>query len=151
MRVAVVGMGNRVRGDDGAGPEVIRALRPELSDYPETLLLDGERMPENLLGEIQKFGPDRLIIVDAVDMGQKPGSVGLVDIHSVRKTALSTHKLPISMFLDYLQARMRFKLVFVGIQPRETGLNSSMSPEVRKAIDVAKELVKENISRPASA
>ena len=122
---------------------VVSALMPEVGD--KALLLDCDSNPENLLGELQEFSPEKVIMIDAVDMGEKPGSVGLVDIHSVRKQAMSTHKLPLSMFIDYLRSRMSFKLVFIGVQPRETGLNKRMSKEVRDAIPLAKELVKEHL------
>jgi hydrogenase 3 maturation protease len=144
MRVAVCGIGNRIRGDDGVGPEVISALKPEIGDS-DVLLFDCEINPESLLARIEDFSPDKLIVIDAVDMGGKPGSVGVVDIHSVKKQAISTHKLPLSMFIDYLQNKMRFKLIFIGIQPKEIGFNKSMSDEVRKAIPLAKELVLRNI------
>lgn len=144
MRVAVCGIGNRIRGDDGVGPEVIRALRPDVQDS-NILLLDCEYSPESLLGNLQDFSPEKVIMIDAVDLGKKPGSVGIVDIHSIKKQAMSTHKLPLNMFIDYLQGRMRFKLLFVGIQPRDIGFNKEMSREVREAIPLAAELVKRNL------
>ncbi len=145
MRVAVCGVGNRIRGDDGVGPEVVDALRREIDDK-DVLLLDCESSPENLLGELQEFSPDKVILVDAVNLGGKPGSIGMVDIHSIRKQAMSTHKLPLNMFIDYLQSRMKFKLVFIGIQPRQTGLNTGISKECRNAVPLAKELVKQHMS-----
>lgn len=144
MRVAVCGIGNRIRGDDGVGPEVIRTLRPEL-EGDNVLLLDCEETPESFLGELQGFSPEKVILVDAVDLGKPAGSLGLVDIHSVKKQAMSTHKLPLNLFIDYLQGKMRFKLVFIGVQPKNTGLNAEMSEEVRKAIPFVRELVRQNL------
>ena len=144
MKVAVCGIGNRIRGDDGIGPEVIDALRPDV-DERNVLLLDCERSPENVLGKLQAFSPEKVILIDAVEMGKKPGSIGLVDIHTIRKQTMSTHKLPLNLFIDYLQSRMKFKLIFIGVQPRELGLNSEMSGECRKAIPLVKELVRQHL------
>ena len=144
MKVAVCGIGNRMRGDDGVGPEVVRTLIPELGDK-DILLLDCDTNPENMLGELQRFSPDKVIVIDAVDMGQNPGQIGIVDMHSIKKQAMSTHKLPISMFIDYLQNRMRFKLVFIGVQPKSIGLDMEMSREVTEAIPMVRELVKESL------
>ena len=144
MRVAVCGVGNRIRGDDGVGPEVIQALRSEIDDK-DVLLLDCESSPENLLGEIQGFSPDKVILIDAVDLGEKPGSVGMVDIHSIKKQSMSTHKLPLNLFIDYLQNRMKFKIHFIGIQPKQTALGEEMSEECRKAVPLVKDLVKQYI------
>ena len=145
MRTAVCGIGNRIRGDDGAGPEIVDHLRNTLEESGDLLLLDCESAPENVLGDIQNFKPDKVILIDAVDIGKAPGTIGIVDIHSIKKQAMSTHKLPISMFIDYLQTRMKFKLIFVGVQPKHTDLEKEMSTEVRQAIPYASELVKQNI------
>ncbi len=143
MKVAICGIGNRIRGDDGIGPEVIAELRSQVPE--ECMLYDFDENPESFIGDLIDYGPEKVILVDAVDMGQKPGSVGLIDFHSVKKQVMSTHKMPVSMFIEHLQNRMRFKLVFVGIQPKEIGLNKEMSAEVRQAIPLAAELVKKNL------
>ena len=39
MKIAVCGIGNRIRGDDGVGPEVIRTLRPDVADMDVLLLV----------------------------------------------------------------------------------------------------------------
>jgi hydrogenase 3 maturation protease len=144
MKVAVCGIGNRIRGDDGVGPEVIRSLRDDIKDQ-DVLLLDCESSPENFLGELQRFGPEKVILIDAVELGKPPGTIDLVDIGTIKKQAMSTHKLPLNLFIDYLQARMRFKLLFIGIQPKQVGLNLQMSEECSQAITYAKELVKQHL------
>lgn len=144
MKVAVCGIGNRIRGDDGVGPEVIQSLRRDIQSS-DVLLLDCESNPENFLGDIQEFSPEKVILIDAVELGKPAGSIGLVDIHTIKKQAMSTHKLPLNLFIDYLQNRMRFKLLFIGVQPKETGLDSEMSEECRNSIGLVKELVKQNL------
>lgn len=144
MRVAVCGVGNRIRGDDGIGPEAIEALRGDVQDR-DVLLLDCEQAPESFLGKLQSFSPEKVILIDAVDLGKPPGSIGMVDIHTIKKQVMSTHKLPLSLFMDYLQARMKFKLLFIGVQPRQTGLDSPMSDEVRQAIPLVRELVRQHL------
>ena len=145
MKVAVCGIGNRIRGDDGVGPEVVSELRRDIGEAKDVLILDCEEKPESILGDLQRFSPDKLIIVDAVDLGKEPGTIGIVDIHSVKKQAMSTHKLPLNMFIDYLQTRMKFKLVFIGVQPKEICYNTGLSEECRNAVPFAKELVKQHI------
>jgi hydrogenase 3 maturation protease len=144
MRVAVCGIGNRIRGDDGIGPEAIDALRGDIQDR-DVLLLDCESSPESFLGELQAFSPEKVILIDAVDLGKPPGSIDLVDIHTIKRQAMSTHKLPLNLFIDYLQARMRFKLIFIGVQPGQTSLDTSMSEEARQAIPLVKELVRQHL------
>ncbi len=144
MKVAVCGIGNRIRGDDGIGPEVIDALKSDTKDK-NVLLLDCESNPENFLGELQAFSPEKVIMIDAVEFGKPPGSIDMVDIHTIKKQAMSTYKLPLSLFIDYLQTRMKFKLLFIGVQPKQTGLDAMMSQECRNAVSLVKELVKQHL------
>ena len=47
-RVAVLGVGNEMNGDDGAGVRVVRALAARLAATPGLLLIDGGRGPREL-------------------------------------------------------------------------------------------------------
>ncbi len=73
-RLLIVGVGNPDRGDDGAGPAVIAALRERLgvrtqADHLALIEHDGEAT--SLLEVMQDF--KRVVIVDAADFGGKPG------------------------------------------------------------------------------
>ena len=70
-KIAVCGIGNRLRGDDAAGPLVIDMLA---QSFPaeNVLLLDCGTVPERFTSKIVSFSPDMLIIVDAVDMAGPP-------------------------------------------------------------------------------
>ena len=48
-KALIVGIGNRLRGDDGVGPEIINRLS---SPLPHLLLFDVGETPENYLGKI---------------------------------------------------------------------------------------------------
>ena len=72
-RVAVVGVGQRLRGDDGAGPAVAQRLAP-LADAA-LLVVDAGHAPENCLGPIVRFRPDAILFVDAARGGLAPGEL----------------------------------------------------------------------------
>lgn len=71
-RLAIVGIGNPLAGDDGAGPAVVEALRAQLGEPPGVLLerLDGDLFAvAELLPRARRF-----VFVDAV-IGSPPGQV----------------------------------------------------------------------------
>ncbi|MEP0774380.1 MAG: hydrogenase maturation protease [Acidobacteriota bacterium] len=82
--VAVVGIGNSLAGDDGAGPAVVEALRAQLGEPPGVLLerLDGDLFAvAELLPRARRF-----VFVDAV-IGSPPGQV-------IRRAAGPAHLAP---------------------------------------------------------
>ncbi len=66
----VLGLGNPLRGDDGVGPVVISTLLEEYS-LPDVKFVDGGT--PGLETALIWRGYQRAIIVDAADMGLKPG------------------------------------------------------------------------------
>lgn len=138
MRTAVCGIGNPLRGDDGVGPLLLRCLKGKLDDK-ETLLLDCGSTPESFSKDIIAFRPDRLLIVDAADFGARPGEWKTLDVDEIPKFGLSTHSMPLSVFIKYILGRHKCEIVFLGIQPDKAHLGLSdkegLSPACRKALD----------------
>jgi hydrogenase maturation protease len=65
----VLGLGNPLRGDDGLGPAVIAALRGRAGRGLTLIESDGYDLLEWLASETF----ERIVIVDAADLGQAPG------------------------------------------------------------------------------
>ena len=147
MRCVVCGVGNRLRGDDAAGPVVVDELRKKLGDSEELLFVDCGSAPENFLDKVVGFGARRVIVVDAVAMGAEPGAVEVVDVSRIRGFLHSTHQLPLSLFIRYLEKDAGCEVVFVGVQPESVGFGSELSDACRKgvlrAVDVVCGLVGE--------
>src|SRR5512135_3260488 len=72
-RLALVGIGNLLRGDDAAGILIARALarRPALQK-PNLLVLDSGGLPENFSGVLRRFQPDAILFIDAAELGAAP-------------------------------------------------------------------------------
>jgi coenzyme F420 hydrogenase subunit delta len=87
----VIGCGNVMLGDDGAGPAAVKLLETE-GGLPESVgLLDagtGIRLMlfNMLLSEKQ---PKKIIVLDAVDVGRKPGEVFEIDLGNCATIAAS--------------------------------------------------------------
>src|SRR5437870_308197 len=73
LRVAVVGIGHELRGDDAAGSRVARALQPRSHDL--LLVIDAGPAPENCTGPLRRFAPDLVLLIDAAQINVPPGTI----------------------------------------------------------------------------
>lgn len=129
-RVAIVGIGNELLGDDAAGPRVVRELAARLPATPGLLLLNGGIAPENFSGPIRRFRPDLVLEIDAADQGQPAGTTAWIDWEEADGLSATTHTLPPSVFASYLVAELGCRVALIGIQPAALDLNTPLSPAV---------------------
>ena len=144
MKCAICGVGNRLRGDDAFGPMVVDRIAEKHAlngRNDEMLFLDCGTAPENFVSNIDKFKPDAVVIIDAVNLWKEPGHVEIVDIAKIVGVLHSTHQLPLSLFIEYLQKNGRCGVSFVGVQPKSCAFGEEMSCECEAAIDVAVDVV----------
>lgn len=132
-RVAVIGVGSDMRGDDVAGVEIVRRLRQHVKS-PRVMLLEAGVAPENFTARIKKFRPSLVIIVDTADFGGEPGEAILAQAKAITGLSISTHTMPLSLFAEYLSEETDAKVVLLGIQPRRVGFGARVSREVERAI-----------------
>ena len=137
MRRVLVGcVGNVLRGDDGFGPAVAERLSlPAGAEVVETGI-GGIALVQELMA-----GCDGLVLVDAVDSGEAPGTVTAVvpdvgeaahvpDLHLANPQRV----LSIAKGLGVLPGRV----VIVGCQPSDVDtLGEGLSPPVARALEVA--------------
>ncbi len=140
-RVCIVGVGNRGRGDDGAGPRVIDARR----GGTRGVWIDAGMAPENYLEPIARSSPDTVLIVDAVAFGGIPGECRLMNVEVMDTVALSTHAGSLAMLGEYLSARTRARIQVLGIQPESIdareGLSHSVGESVREVAAMLSDLL----------
>jgi hydrogenase 3 maturation protease len=135
-RVAVVGVGNPMRSDDAAGVLVARALsqREWATNTDRVLILEAGQAPENRTGELRKFAPDLVLIVDAADMGATPGTIQWIPEESIDGMSASTHSLPLSLLARYLKLELNCAVMLLGIQADSNEVGERVSPEVLHAV-----------------
>ena len=135
-RVAVLGIGNPDRGDDGAGPASVRALRKGLRGRSSSVrLLEAGPVPESFTGPLRRFVPSHVVLVDAVRAGRKPGAVFLVDPASIGHDDLSSHRAPLSWLIRYLAQTTGCRVLLLGVQPGRTEPGEPLSAVVRKSVE----------------
>jgi hydrogenase 3 maturation protease len=130
-KVLIIGIGNRLRGDDGAGPLLIDVLKGEV----EATLLDVGEEPLNYLGVVDSAAADTIVVFDAVEMGKPTGSIAKLNLEDLSEsTTLSTHSIPVRHVLKMVEMRTDANLVLFGVQAGTLRLGNEMSPEVESAV-----------------
>ena len=132
-RVAVLAIGSELRGDDAAGILVGRSIIRRSRSRKLKVFL-GETAPENLTGEIRKFKPSHIILVDTADMKERPGTVLLLKPEELSKDiTFSTHKMPAEVLIEYFIKSMGAGVTFIGIQPLNIKFGTKISKSVQRS------------------
>lgn len=134
QKYAVLGIGSQLRSDDAAGMYFIELLSG-LVQQDDVLLIAGSTAPENFTGIIKNFAPDKLFIVDAAHMELLPGETKVVPACDIGGVSFSTHMLPLSVMLKYVEYESGCDVLFIGIQPKCTDQGFCMSDEVKKGTE----------------
>jgi hydrogenase maturation protease len=146
-RVLVIGVGNTLRGDDGIGVHVARALASlPLPEHVE--VFDGGTEGLSMLFEMQRA--DRVILIDAADMRKPPGeartldSVLLEDSTKVRFSSL--HGIGVAEVLALGRAvGVEPTVTILAIQPADIrprdGLSEALAARVPEYVELAEGLL----------
>ncbi|HET9016462.1 MAG TPA: hydrogenase maturation protease [Thermomicrobiaceae bacterium] len=138
-RVVVVGLGNRLRGDDAVGPLVADRLAGRTP--PGVTVLSHEGDPTDLL-EVWD-GADLCVVVDAVWSGSAPGTLHRVEpLAGPLRTRLdfpSSHgfDLPGTVALARVLGRLPRRLVVLGVEAAGFDRGAALSPPVAAALPAA--------------
>ena len=129
--IVVLGVGNFLHGDDGAGPAVAAGVAA--LELPGVAAYDCGTAPENFTGVVRRAGPDLLVIVDAAEMGLLAGSVRRIPLERICDTAIGTHMLALSHLVQFL-ADAAGRIVVVGVQPACMGGREGLSAAVEEGV-----------------
>jgi hydrogenase maturation protease len=151
VKTLVAGIGNIFLGDDGFGVEVANRLSAA-PPRPGVLVADYGIRGVHLAYELLD-GYDALVIVDAVPMGEPPGTVAVIEpdldalegaLEDVGPTmdAHSMNPAVVLGMLSGLGGRVD-RVVIVGCQPANLDEGIGLSPPVAAAVDWAVEAVGE--------
>ena len=138
----IIGVGNRWRRDDIAGIAVLDELRDRVDDTVELIESDGE--PTRLIDAFERA--PKVLMVDAVMTGAKPGSV-----HRFADTELpdrmgigqSSHLVGLigTIELGKLLGKLPNGLVLIGIEATDFANGEGMTEAVASGVQAAAALV----------
>lgn len=131
FKIAIIGIGQEMRGDDGVGAMVARALLANNSE--QLLVIDAGCAPENFIGPICRFQPDLVLLIDAVSMDETPGTIKWFPSGIFEGFNGSTHSLSLDVFTSYLLANLNCEIALIGIQPAYTQIRDCLSPKIQQS------------------
>jgi hydrogenase 3 maturation protease len=146
-KILFLGIGNDMLGDDAIGPVTVNRLSELFKGRTDILVINGGTVPENYTGIIRRENPSHLIFIDAVEMGKEPGHIRLVEKDEIANYSISTHAMPISFLIKYLESSVDAQIILIGIQPKNMDMTQStlkkvISSEVEKSIEEIVETLK---------
>ncbi len=138
-KTLVLGIGNTLLRDEGAGIHAMRQLAEQAAGRADIEFVDGGTLSFSLAGVIEDA--DQLIVIDAAQLEDTPGATMVFEgeqmdafVGSRRKR--SVHEvglidlLMIARLADHLPARR----ALIGIQPQEIDWGEHPSPAVAAAL-----------------
>jgi len=133
----VLGVGNTLLADEGAGVHAMRYLKDHY-DLPDTTYLDAGTLSFTLAADIA--AADNLIVFDAAQIGTKPGDVkvfqnGEVD-EFLKSGRCSVHEVGFADLMDIarLEGYLPKRYALIGIQPEQLGWGDEPSETVRRSM-----------------
>jgi len=141
-KVMILGVGNPLRGDDGAGPYLIDQLKGQT----DATLLNCEEVPENFIGKIVEHQPNTILIIDAIDLGMSPGAVAVLEEEKLEDASWSTHHASLQLFINCVKADTKGNVLVLGIQPKSTDFGSEMSDEIKETLSILQHIILKALS-----
>lgn len=150
-RVLVAGVGNVLLGDDGFGVAV--ANRIDAATLPEGVqIADYGIAGVHLAYDLLDGGYASLIMLDAVSLGEPPGTLAVMEVPSAGPDT-PTGEVPVvdahSLHPEAVLATLRAlggsvpRVHIVGCQPADVAEGIGLSDQVSAALEPAAELVRE--------
>lgn len=135
-KVLVIGIGNPYRSDDAAGLIVARRIKERTPDHVEVIEESGDGAA---LMEAWKDS-DKVVLIDAVSSGQKPGTVYRFDAGTrpipTKFFHYSTHAFSVVEAVELARAfnRLPAQLIIYGIEGKNYESGFELSPEVESSV-----------------
>ena len=132
-KVAIVGIGDELIPPDRLGMLIAREL--EQQHLPGVRFFLAGTVPESVTGPIRRYQPEHVLFLDAAEMGVRPGTIAVIDPEKIQASLLSTHVLPLSVVMDYLERETGAGVTLMGIQPDLTGFDKDLSSDDRAFLE----------------
>jgi hydrogenase maturation protease len=143
----VLGLGNLLCGDDGAGVAAVELLRQTYEAPPGVSVLDGGTLGLSLLPYVEDASD--AILVDAIRADAPPGAAVRLegsDVPLAARERLSVHQVGVADLLGgaHLVGRLPDRLLLLGVVPETLELRFGRSASVEAALpDLVERIVTE--------
>ncbi len=133
-KILFVGLGNELRGDDGAGLIFLNEIKKR-SEFNKSNFIYAGRNPENYLQQIISFEPQVVVFIDSADLLEEPGTILFLNSEQIDSAGISTHAFSIKLIEKYLLNELNIEFKYICIQPRLMELHNEISSVISKKIE----------------
>ncbi len=126
-RLAVVGIGDECTPPDRLGMFAAQEMKKE--NLPGVEVFLAGTVPESITGPLRRYRPDHVLFLDAADMGARPGIIAVIEPEHIPATLVSTHVLPLSVVMEYVERETGAGVTLLGIQPDLSGADRDLSDQ----------------------
>jgi hydrogenase 3 maturation protease len=145
-RLSILGVGSELRGDDAVGLEIATRLQSRLHSSTCQVIIAGAS-PENFTSLVRSFQPTLVLLIDAAQLNEPPGTICWLTPQEIAALPATTHALPLNLLSQYLQNELSCQVALIGIQPQQTEFQASLTPDIQlAAAEVVEEIVKMIVS-----
>jgi len=139
-KIIILGVGNSLKRDDWIGCYATKILKKKLRRKDIDFIIGGIS-PEAWAEKIVRAKPNRVVILDAVDMSLNSGQIKVIDFKKIKQTLPTSHKPSLRILIDYLQKNTNAVIKIIGIQPKNIEFGEKMSKEVKEALPMIEEKI----------
>lgn len=139
QRIAFIGLGNPIKGDDGVGVYISDKLI-ELTNSQNPYVLSCYNVPANYLGKIVKYNPDYLVFIDAIFHPDfSPGDIVVIASSKIQEVnSFTTHYQSYDTIIKFIETELEKQLDYIvlGINVTEIELNDPISSIVENSAEI---------------
>jgi hydrogenase 3 maturation protease len=135
-----MGVGNVDYGDDGFGVYLAEEL---VASGVADVIIAGTT-PEHHLGRIAEQRFDHLLVIDATDFGDEPGTVVFLNAAEIETAfpQISTHKISLGVLAKILE-EAGTRVWLLGVQPDSLQLTQELSPTMQASLEIVHGLLRD--------
>jgi hydrogenase maturation protease len=153
MKIAVIGIGQCIRGDDGVG---LKAVRQWMDTFPDTasrseIQVDISELPGLTLLDFLE-GANAAVLVDAMECLTIPGTIHTLspeELSSFTTDAKSAHGWGVAetLRLDQMlnSSRKKIPLQLIGVEVGQVGIGAGLSKSVEQALPLICEAIQKEV------
>ena len=144
-KIAVIGLGNTLRKDDGIGIIVLESLL-KFPQHPQIDYLNFGIASFDLVHRMEKY--EFILLIDGIDgstalttgAGLKPGELKIFELkdisYNLKGQALSTHEFDLkSLFELYKRFELKSRIYVAGIQVQDVSFGDSLSQPLKDSLE----------------
>jgi len=146
-KVALVGVGHPLRGDDYVGSYVIKGIIKARGSTPSesVYLFDAEDNVERVITRLSRIGLKQVIFIDACEMGGRACETKLLPVDETQYPFFTTHGIPLKVLAE--QLLMGCQVWVLAIQPKDIEFGEPLSPELRDTANYVSQVIASSLEK----